>query len=1512
MFAKIKLNFVKNTSGRTTGSYGVTVTPDGNHCWDNNSEAPLTYSFTINPATLTYAKIADLTKNYDGVTVTYDKDTPNAQSVGSQQITVKYGTEENAYTLDSISFVNVSDSKTVYYQISAPNHNTVTGSFAVTINKFKVTLPTADSTNFVYSGKEQTYNVTNASSGHENYYTVSNNTRTNAGSQNLEITLNDTANYQWADGTTDPLTFSFVINKKEINLDGDKYTITWDGETGSTGTDFTYYWANTLIAPVATITDLETTEEINLKFVSSNIQELGGVNKWNAGDYKAIISQSTALESENYTLVGAATFEQRYKISKILLKVGGEQYDNYTSGGITTTNNAKLVKNYTIYTAGATLPSDFTLTVTIDDGSGATAMPSTIKVGNTYKIIYTPSSVNVGFVNDENYFYYKYKTTYLGTDTSTYYTIEEAFNTNSTTYITLAGIDGNPADATSYVTTSFTKLDYYEKLYGNNGVYSLSNRKLIVPHAKGKTSHDLSDSASSGYVYSALIVTDNVTINLSNSASINVCAIIGYKQPSTTIVAQRGVMMNNGTINVASGCTVNAYGFIKGSGKLNLANGSTAIDCIRTYDFPGGTAGRNMYKDVFPANAWTAHNISCETKIMSGAIYKSILNVKVVIRIDATATIIGTSGSCFFKPVAINDNTYLIKTTTDLPNATNLSTIGGSNQIAGQKELFELYGSWEDSSFSISVSVITFETSEEKPAPMGFVDVTLKSGSSLTISNSSYMFMPGTKLIIEENATLTCNKRLIFLRYSDLPDATSYEKYRFITYCKDTDDAEADVYGTMVINGSVGGRINPMSTTARLNISGAVESTYRSLSATDSPYYKEASVPAVFGDVDTPTPLESLVYEGVVDSALGFAWSSVSGLPTYTIIRDLNDGSSTPSSQLYSYSGEAPVITSLPAVERDYYTFSGWTYNGSLLSESNPIIVVQDTTTPYTVTANWTPITYTIKYKAYLNNSLTEFEDVYTNENATSLTIESGKITLKSAVATGYTFDGWYIVNTITNEDISIPVDTEIYVGAAYGGFTFGKDITELELVCYFKEMFTVNYYINDELVYTDIIPAGTLADSGNADNKLSVASGNTSDPNIYEGWYTEDGQIFDLVLTPISSNINLYAKAVSGKKIIITLTLDGNKGTVNNQNTVTLQAYVRSGTACAFELNQTTSRTGYGFTGWYTAASGGTKIETTTYETSIDVTLYAQWQGYTVTYDANGGTCSTTSQTYAGTALTLPSASRSSYSFNGWWTAASGGEKIGNAGATYTPTANITLYAQWTWSCFTADTLITLADGTQRRVDQLTYYDEIVVWDFVNGRYTTAKASIIENHGYDTNTVIRLTFEDGTVVKVVNVHGFFNADTNKWVDINRDNAESFIGTRFVQASGSGYTTVKLAKVDITVEYIEAWSLLTIDHYNCIAEGMFSITPPATEQLCMFEIGENMTYDAEMMAADIEKYGLYTYEEFAHLVSKKAFDAFNIAEIKVAVGKGLITYEEVVGLCILYGSYMPDQETTTQ
>jgi uncharacterized repeat protein (TIGR02543 family) len=71
----------------------------------------------------------------------------------------------------------------------------------------------------------------------------------------------------------------------------------------------------------------------------------------------------------------------------------------------------------------------------------------------------------------------------------------------------------------------------------------------------------------------------------------------------------------------------------------------------------------------------------------------------------------------------------------------------------------------------------------------------------------------------------------------------------------------------------------------------------------------------------------------------------------------------------------------------------------------------------------------------------------------------------------------------------------------------------------------------------------------------------------------------------------------------------------------------------------------------------------------------------YSYTYNGNGGTVdtSTVTYTYGDPAIALRTPSRTSYQFNGWYTLANGGVRIGGAGESITPTSTQTLYAQWT-----------------------------------------------------------------------------------------------------------------------------------------------------------------------------------------------------------------------------------------
>ena len=83
--------------------------------------------------------------------------------------------------------------------------------YTFVIAKLAIEKPAADATNFVYNGSEQTYDIAASER-----YTVSGNKQTNAGSYSVTVALKDTVNVSWADGTTDNLTYTFVIAKLAI------------------------------------------------------------------------------------------------------------------------------------------------------------------------------------------------------------------------------------------------------------------------------------------------------------------------------------------------------------------------------------------------------------------------------------------------------------------------------------------------------------------------------------------------------------------------------------------------------------------------------------------------------------------------------------------------------------------------------------------------------------------------------------------------------------------------------------------------------------------------------------------------------------------------------------------------------------------------------------------------------------------------------------------------------------------------------------------------------------------------------------------------------------------------------------------------------------------------------------------------------------------------------------------------------------------------------------------------
>lgn len=217
---------------------------------------------------------------------------------------------------------------------------------------------------------------------------------------------------------------------------------------------------------------------------------------------------------------------------------------------------------------------------------------------------------------------------------------------------------------------------------------------------------------------------------------------------------------------------------------------------------------------------------------------------------------------------------------------------------------------------------------------------------------------------------------------------------------------------------------------------------------------------------------------------------------------------------------------------------------------------------------------------------------------------------------------------------------------------------------------------------------------------------------------------------------------------------------------------------------------------------------------------------------------------------------------------------------------------------CFTTGTMITMADGTERPIEDLQVGDMVLTRNFVTGEFEAAPISLYWYHGTSTFNVLNLSFSDGTVVRVINDHGFFDADLNKFVYINEKNYTDYLGHRFIKFDGDGsYGTVIFEGMEVTTEKTGSYSLRTAINDNAIAEGMLTLTPEDIPgMLTYFEVGEDLKYDEEKMNADIEKYGLYTYEEWADYVSYEEFVALNGQYFKILVGKGILTEEDILSL----------------
>ena len=393
----------------------------------------------------------------------------------------------------------------------------------------------------------------------------------------------------------------------------------------------------------------------------------------------------------------------------------------------------------------------------------------------------------------------------------------------------------------------------------------------------------------------------------------------------------------------------------------------------------------------------------------------------------------------------------------------------------------------------------------------------------------------------------------------------------------------------------------------------------------------------------------------------------------FTISYDGNasTGGSAPDSQSSYVGGSALTLKSNTGnLTKTGYLLSGW--NTAANGSGTAYAIGQTNVTlsaGVTLYAQWLGATYVVLYTGNGSTSgSTPSSQTYTYGSA-GITLRLNTGTLAKA---GYAFAGW---NTSPDG-----LGTSYVVGAT--NVTFTQDT--VLFAQWTPNQVTITY------VYSG-------SDGGDATASAIFATGGPGlvlpSPSktgyTFAGWYSDAG-LSTLIgsagasysPSTASPTLSLYAKWTA-KTYSVTYSYngaDGGQGTVSD-------SFTTAGSAITLP---TPARTGYTFAGWYSDAGFTTLIGSAgaSYSPStLSVTLeaFAKWTAgtYQVIYNyegADGGNSATSASfTTGGSAIALPTPTRTHFHFDGWFDALNGGSLVGAGGSRLSPTSDRNIFAHWT-----------------------------------------------------------------------------------------------------------------------------------------------------------------------------------------------------------------------------------------
>lgn len=135
-----------------------------------------------------------------------------------------------------------------------------------------------------------------------------------------------------------------------------------------------------------------------------------------------------------------------------------------------------------------------------------------------------------------------------------------------------------------------------------------------------------------------------------------------------------------------------------------------------------------------------------------------------------------------------------------------------------------------------------------------------------------------------------------------------------------------------------------------------------------------------------------------------------------------------------------------------------------------------------------------------------------------------------------------------------------------------------------------------------------------------------------------------------------------------------------------------------------------------------------------------------------------------------------------------------------------------YTSTCFIEGTQISLGNGLTKNVEDITYDDELLVWNFDEGKFDTAKPLFILQGVAPLYKHVSL--EKGYTLNTVNNHRLFNVEKGRFIY-----PKDMVGEITITQSGEH---VKVLEVKEHRERVKYYNIITDYHLNCYANGLLT------------------------------------------------------------------------------------------